>query len=463
MGKTLVLAEKPSVARDIGRVLGAKAAGEGFLSGGDWVVSWALGHLVTLCDPDEIDGAWKKWRVESLPMLPETLPTKVAGRTRAQFQVVRRLMNDRAIDRIVCATDSGREGELIFRYIYRQAGCKKPVDRLWISSMTDEAIRAGFARLQPASAYDALYESARCRSEADWLVGMNATRAFTLKYGVLLSVGRVQTPTLRILAEREREIAAFVPRDYWEATADFGDYKGVWFDPATDDAKIADREQALRIKAEASGHAGRVISVTREDKRLPPPQLYDLTTLQRDANGRLGLSAAKALEVAQSLYEKRKLITYPRTDSRYLPRDQQKPVEQALAALPRQYRPLTEPLLAGPLPAGPRIYDDAKVSDHHAIIPTGKQPPAGLSDAEKAVFDLVARRLIAVHYPDYEYQAAKAVTQAAGHCFRTAGAAVLREGWRAVYPEQLRQDAPLPNLAEGDERAVQSVAIKKLK
>ncbi|MEA5066236.1 MAG: DNA topoisomerase, partial [Eubacteriales bacterium] len=309
---TLIVAEKPSVARDIARVLGCKTRAEGALRGETYVVTWAIGHLVTLCEPDEIDPRYKKWRAEDLPILPEVLPTKVLPKTKSQFAVVKALMNARETERIVCATDSGREGELIFRYIYEQAKCKKPVDRLWISSMTDAAIREGFAKLRPDSDYDALHLSARCRAEADWLVGMNASRAFTLKYGALLSVGRVQTPTLKLIAERDEEIRSFLPEDYWEIRADFGDYQGLWQDPEKKDGRCRDAGLAARVKAETEGQSGTVIEARREEKNTPPPQLYDLTALQRDANRLFGYSAAKTLELAQALYEKHKLITYPR-------------------------------------------------------------------------------------------------------------------------------------------------------
>ncbi|MBQ4085052.1 MAG: DNA topoisomerase III, partial [Clostridia bacterium] len=229
---TLVVAEKPSVARDIARVLGAKGKGEGCFTGG-YIVTWALGHLVAICDPDEMNPEWKAWRRDTLPMLPEKLKTKVLPKTRSQFSAVKKLMLSADVTDLICATDSGREGELIFRYIYRQAGCKKPVQRLWISSMTDAAIKEGFENLKPSSEYDALYASARCRSEADWLVGMNASRAFTLRYGALLSLGRVQTPTLALIVKRDNEIERFVPRDYFELTADFGDYTGLWVHPKT--------------------------------------------------------------------------------------------------------------------------------------------------------------------------------------------------------------------------------------
>jgi len=462
MGKILVVAEKPSVGRDIARVLGARGKGEGMIEGDNHLVTWAFGHLVRLSDPEEINPEWKKWRAGDLPMLPE-LTTQVIDKTRAQFSLIKKLMNSKEVDSIICATDSGREGELIFRLIYQHAGCKKPVQRLWISSMTDEAIIVGLKSLKPASAFDALFVSARCRSEADWLVGMNATRAFTLRYGVLLSVGRVQTPTLALLVQRDLEIAAFVPREYWEIKADFGDYAGAWQDPETKELRCYDQARAAKIKAEVQGKPAEVILSEREDKRTPPPRLHELTSLQREANQMLGLSAANTLSVAQSLYEKYKLITYPRTDSAFLPQGMADTVKSALAALPDPYKALAAPLTKN-LPVTARVYDDAKLTDHHAIITTGKPLPAGLPDLERKVFDLVARRMIAAHYPDYCYQSQKVITQAAGHEFLSSGVTPIEEGWRAVYRDkQTEKEEKLPLLQMGDQRTVQSAAVKKLK
>ncbi len=468
MGKTLVLAEKPSVGRDIARVLGVRGQGEGMIIGDEYIVSWAVGHLVTLCDPDELNPAWKKWTMDALPMLPETLKTKVISKTRAQFSVLKKLLRDPEIERVVCATDSGREGELIFRYIYDQAGCKKPVDRLWISSMTDAAIREGFAALKPDSAYDGLYTSARCRSEADWIIGMNASRAYTLKYDVLLSVGRVQTPTLALLVARDREIRAFVPRDYWEIRADFGDYSGVWVDPKTREARCYDQELAEQIAARVRGKTGTVTENERTRKTQPPPQLYDLTSLQREANRLLGLSAAKTLEIAQALYEKHKLITYPRTDSRYLPHDMLPKVAKVLNTLPAPYDTLTEPLRqAGGYSKSGRMYNDAKVSDHHALVPTGSYAALNrLSDVERRVFDMIVRRLIAAHYPDYEYLSVKLTTRVGEDEFRTTGSVPLKEGWKAVYREEKeKKDEPetLPDLDIGTQRAVKGCRLKAQK
>jgi len=469
MGKTLVLAEKPSVGKDIARVLGVKGRADGLIDGENYVVSWAIGHLVTLCEPDELDPAWKRWTMDALPMLPDALRTKVIARTKSQFSVLKRLLNAPDVDRVVCATDSGREGELIFRYIYDQAGCKKPVDRLWISSMTDAAIREGFRTLRPDSDYDGLYLSARCRSEADWLIGMNASRAYTLRYDALLSIGRVQTPTLALLVQRDREIRAFVPRDYWEIRADFGDYEGLWLDPETHETRCFDEEKARAAAAAVRGRTGRVTENERELKRQPPPQLYDLTALQRDANRLLGLSASKTLEIAQSLYERHKALTYPRTDSRYLPNDMKPRVAKVIDTLPEPWAALTAPLKAlERLPVSGRVYNDAKVSDHHALVPTGSYGSLDkLSDAERRVFDMVVKRLVAVHYPDYEYQSVRLITRVGEHDFRTAGATPVKEGWKAVYRGENTRDKEentlLPDLPVGTERTVRSARVKACK
>ena len=462
---TLIVAEKPSVARDIARVVGAKTKLDGAFIGGGYVVTWALGHLVALCDPDELDPKYKKWRAEDLPILPEAIPTKVLPKTRAQFSTVKKWMKDGDVARIICATDSGREGELIFRLIYEQAGCKKPVTRLWISSMTDQAIREGMKNLKPSQAYDALYFSARCRAEADWLVGMNASRAFTLRYGALLSVGRVQTPTLKLIVDRDREIEAFEPRPYWEIRADFGDYEGLWMDPASKEMRTFDEAQAKRVKSEVTGKTGAVQEATRELKRTPPPLLYDLTSLQRDANRLMGLPAAKTLKLAQALYEQHKLITYPRTDSRYLPRDMIGGAKRAMEALPEGYQPFVKGALDRPKSFG-RVFNDERVTDHHAIIPTGsKADLSRLPEPEKKLFDMIARRLIAAYYPDYEYESAELITKVEAHAFKTSGATPKVEGWRALYrdaPEE-REEPPVPDIAPGEERKVRGVSVKQQK
>ena len=467
---TLVVAEKPSVARDIARVLGARERGEGCLSGGGYVVTWALGHLVTLKEPQELDERYTKWRENDLPILPERMQTKVIPKTRKQYAVVKKLMNDKETQSIVRATDSGREGELIFRYIYEQAGCKKPVLRLWISSMTDEAIRAGFDHLLPSEQYDALYHSARCRADADWLIGMNATRAFTLRYGVLLSIGRVQTPTLSMLVKRRREIDSFVAKTYYTVRADFGDYKGVYIDE-NGERRIDSEARAQEIASRAKGGQGVVCEATRERKTERPQQLYDLTTLQREANAQLGFTAKRTLSIAQKLYEQHKLLTYPRTDSRYLSRDMLGKVKKTLGAYDGGLETIGQRSLSFGVKLNPRIFDDAKLTDHHAIIPTGKRA-AGLSLTadERALYDLVARRLAAAFYPNHEYDALRVVTRVGEDRFLSTGRSVALEGWKEVYRGQKTsraskkeedEEQQLPALSEGDARICARAEVKR--
>ena len=467
---TLVLAEKPSVARDIARVLGAREKGENCLIGKDYVVTWALGHLVTLKEPQELDDRYTHWKKEDLPILPARMETKVIKKTKSQFLAVKKLMNDKETGDIICATDSGREGELIFRYIYEQAGCRKPVRRLWISSMTDEAIRAGFDSLRPSADYDALYASARCRADADWLIGMNATRAYTIRYGVLLSIGRVQTPTLSMLVRRRREIDAFVPQVYYLVNADFGDYKGVYID-AKGEKKIATEEDAQAIAARVRGQQASVLEATREHKSVPPPLLYDLTTLQREANAQFGFTAKKTLETAQKLYEQHKLLTYPRTDSRYLSHDMLGKVQSTLAAYDGALQPLGEKALEYGVRMSKRIFDDAKLTDHHAIIPTGKKAAnLSLTADERRLYELVAKRLAAVFYPNYEYDALRVITACGQDRFLSTGQTVTQEGWKAVYAgeqasgsrrggKKKEDEQPLPDLHPGDERVCRDAKV----
>lgn len=478
MSRTLVVAEKPSVARDIARVLGCRERLEGAIGGTDWCVTWAVGHLVTLMEPEELDAKYKRWRTEDLPILPKDMKLKVIPKTKAQFQIIRDLMRSEEIAEIVCATDAGREGELIFRYIYAVADCKKPVRRLWISSMTDEAIREGFAQMKPAAAYDALYASARSRAQADWLVGMNASRAFTLRYNALLSVGRVQTPTLQMLVRRRAEIEAFTAKKYWLVQANFGDYTGTWFDPARkDEEKRIDTEaHAQAIVQRVRGAQARVQSATREEKRDIAPQLYDLTALQREANQLLSFTAQHTLSIAQSLYEKHKLITYPRTDSRHLPKDMLNKTKQTLAALCEPYAGWAEPLLKTALPVSRRVFDDAKVSDHHAILPTPKRADLErLAPDERKLYDLIARRAVAAFMFAYRYDALRVVTvtgeddqaRQADH-FISTGRVVRDWGWKELYrgfssgkkKDADNEEQSLPALDTGDVRRVESVKVK---
>ena len=477
MGHTVVIAEKPSVGRDIARVLGCGSRGEGCLTGGDWIVTWAVGHLVTLCEPDEVDPRYKRWAMDTLPILPEDIPLKVIQSSRDQYQIITKLINDPDTDRLVCATDAGREGELIFRYIYIKSGCRKPFDRLWISSMTDEAIQEGFRQMRPGAQYDGLFRSAQCRSQADWLVGMNASRAFTLRYGPLLSVGRVQTPTLAILVKRRREIEQFKPEEYATVTADFGDYKGLYFHEKLEpDTHLPKIEDAKRIANEIKGKTAVVRSAETSRKRDLPPQLYDLTSLQRDANRLLGFTADKTLKLAQSLYETRKALTYPRTDSRYLPPDMIPRVAQTMRLLPESYQALVPGALPnGKLPVSKRTVDETKVTDHHAIIPTAKRvDPSKFPEDERQLYDLVARRLLAAFYPPCEYDATRVITLVGEHAFRTNGRVVIQNGWRDVppleNPPKRRKkaksaddevEAALPPLSAGDTRTVKAAAVQQ--
>ena len=465
--KKLIVAEKPSVGKDIARVLGVKNKGEGYLYGEDYVVTWALGHLVSLCEPGEVNPQWQKWNMNDLPMLPETIPLKALPATMDQYKTVAKLLTSPKIDSVICATDSAREGELIFRYIYQLCGCTKPVERLWISSMTDAAIRKGFEELKPASCYDALYESARCRSVADWLVGMNASRAYSLRYNAHLSIGRVQTPTLNLIVKRDLEIENFVPQDYWEIRANFGDYEGLWVNPETRETRAPSQELANQVKSECKkGTPATVAESEAEIKRMPPPQLFDLTTLQREANRKYGYSADKTLKLAQALYERHKLLTYPRTDSRYLSDDMQPKIRATLQKLPEPYAAYISAPEMNLSMHTKRFYDNSKISDHHAIVPTEKLPKLeSLSVDEKNIYDMVARRLIAAHYPAYEYEAARILTQVGAHTFKSTGSAPVKEGWRALYRGEKAEkgEVLLPKLRPGEARTVEKISSKACK
>ena len=475
MGKILVIAEKPSVARDIAKVLKAGQKGDGCLIGDKYVVSWAVGHLVTLAEPEDYDEKYKKWNFSALPILPDEMKLKAIRQTRDQLKILHKWMNSPEIDSLICATDSGREGELIFRYIYDITKCKKPFERLWISSMTEEAIKEGFATLKDGREYDLLYSSAKCRSEADWLVGMNATRAYTLRYDALLSIGRVQTPTLALIVNKQKEIDAFVAEDYFEVQADFGGYTGMWIDKE-EHTRIEKEETAKEIVAKVSGKQATITKVEKEEKKMPPPLLYDLTELQRDCNKKFGFSAKKTLDIAQNLYEKRKMITYPRTDSRYLSDDMKGKVHNTLRRLNElaEYQPYTQPL-SGNISFTKRVIDNSKVTDHHAIIPTdGRLRVDNLTEEEKKVFSLVAARFLSVFYPYYRYETTKVYAEAEQENFLSKGTVVLEEGWQAVEKALVpaavskkkkkdEEEQKLPALTEGEQRKVEKATVQKKK
>jgi len=477
-----VLAEKPSVARDIARVLGASQQGPGYLHGNGYVVTWAIGHLVALAQPHEIKPEWKHWRRDLLPMLPHDWPLVVYEKTKDQFEVVRKILNSPKVASVVCATDAGREGELIFRYIYEASACHKPFSRLWISSLTPDAIRKGFTDLKDGAAYDPLADAARGRSRADWLVGMNLSRAYTLALDDELSVGRVQTPTLAMVVERELAIRAFVPEDYIEVQATFspgGDakYQGTWFrQPVKDSIQTAmrlppDGDEANRIVARARSGAARVESAASETQRMGPPLLYDLTELQRHANRLFGFSAQKTLDIAQALYESRKLLSYPRTDSRHLSQDVARTLPAVVRAIEGPYKELLAPG-TGERPLSRRFVDDSKVTDHHAIIPTTVHA-GDLSTDERKIYDLVCRRLLSAWHDDHIWAVTTVITAIVNgdviDRYHTSGTAVEQVGWKALdlapqRPQARAQDAPSlpPGLAQGQPQTVLDVeALKK--
>ncbi len=478
-----VLAEKPSVARDIARVLGATKQGQGYLHGNGYVVTWAIGHLVALAQPHEIHPEWKQWRRDLLPMLPHEWPLVVYDKTKDQFEVVRKILTSPRVARVVCATDAGREGELIFRYIYEAAACGKPFSRLWISSLTPDAIRRGFSELKDGAEYDPLADAARGRSRADWLVGMNLSRAYSLAWDDELSVGRVQTPTLAMLVERELAIRSFVPEDYFEVLATFSPggtdkYQGTWFrEPVTDSIQNAmrlpaDGEEAGRIVERARTGEARIASIESETQRMAPLLLYDLTELQRHANRLFGFSAQKTLEVAQALYESRKLISYPRTDSRHLSQDVAHTLPAVVRAIEAPYREHLAPG-TGERPLGRRFVDDSKVTDHHAIIPTTMQA-GDLTPDERKIYDLVCRRLLSAWHEDHIWAVTTVITtitnaEMVDH-YHTSGTAVQQVGWKVldVAPQRRQERAPEtpvlpPGLAQGQPQTVLDVEAQKKK
>jgi DNA topoisomerase III len=481
-----VVAEKPSVGRDLAGVLGATRRGDGTLSGNGYVVTWAIGHLVGLAEPEGVRPEWKRWRREDLPLLPERWPLTVFPTTREQFEIVKRVLNAPDVERVICATDAGREGELIFRFIYEAAGCRRPVTRLWISSLTEGAIRDGLRRMKPASAYDDLADAALGRSRADWLVGMNLSRAYGLALDAPLSVGRVQTPTLAMLVERELEIRDFVPEDYLEVVAKLSapgeqSYVGTWFDPK---AKLhpqrlpATGERAAEIVERARSGRARIASVTSQTKKLPPPLLYDLTELQRHTNRLFGLSAQRTLDVAQSLYEKHKLISYPRTDSRHLSSEVAGTLPAVVRAIAAPYAENLAPG-TGERPLSRRFVDDAKVGDHHAIVPTAQSAATkSLTTDERRVYDLVCRRLLQAWHDDFVWAATTVITEITPRhdaqpvdTFKSHGTAIEALGWKALELGEARpprdkgepEGAMLPaGLRMGQEpRVLDAKSVKK--
>ena len=433
--KSLVIAEKPSVARDIARVLGANQKNGGILEGKNYVVTWALGHLVTLADPEEYDRKYEKWEMATLPMLPKEMKLVVIRQTGRQFSVVKTQLFRKDIGEIIIATDAGREGELVARWILEKAGCHKPIKRLWISSVTDKAIKEGFANLKDGHDYDNLYRAAVARAEADWLVGMNGTRALTCKYNAQLSCGRVQTPTLAMIAKREEEIRKFVPKEYYGISLETQDVKWTWRDEKTKSFRTFSRERAEQIKGRLENDALEITSVEKKAKKTMAPGLYDLTTLQREANLKYGFSAKETLNIMQRLYENHKVLTYPRTDSRYIGKDIVPTIKERLKACGiGPYRKLAGALMNKPVQVNGSFVDDKRVSDHHAIILTEQFVQLDhMTNEERKIYDMVVRRFLAVLYPASQYEQVTMEAKAAGETFAASGKVIKSMGWKEVY------------------------------
>lgn len=472
MGKTLVLAEKPSVGKDLARVLGCRNKQNGSYSNESYIVTWALGHLVTLAEPETYNEKYKSWRLEDLPMLPDNFKLEVIRGSGKQYSLVKKLMHDSAVKEIVVATDAGREGELVARWILAKAGVKKKLKRLWISSVTDKAIREGFERLKDGRDYDNLYASAEARAEADWVVGINATRALTCKFNAQLSCGRVQTPTVAIIAARETEINSFKPRPFYGIIAEAAGLKLTWQDKQNGNARIFDQEKCDRILAILQGKEAKVFEVSKAYRKKQSPRLYDLTELQSDANRLYDFSARETLAIMQGLYENHKVLTYPRTDSRYISNDLVETLKDRVRACAQgPYRAMAQAIFKKPIASNKNFVDDSKVSDHHAIIPTEEPASLGtMSLREKKIYDLVVKRFLAVLYPPFEYEQTTIRAEIGGEAFTARGKIVINEGWKTLYSSDLEEedetedtDQPaeqtLPALKKGD--LLKNISFKK--
>lgn len=469
MGKILVLAEKPSVGRELARVLGCKQSREGCIEGGNYIVTWALGHLVTLADPEYYGEKYKKWDLETLPMLPAKLDTVVIKETSRQYKVVKNLLRNPAVGELVIATDAGREGELVARWIIEKAGFKKPIKRLWISSQTDRAIKEGFKNLRPAREYDNLYYSALCRSQADWLVGINVTRALTCKFNAQLSAGRVQTPTLAMIVAREDEIRKFSAREYYTVAASLPGFDMFWKDKKSMQGRTFDKAKAEDVSHKIDGGVMSISEVRREKKRECAPLLYDLTELQRDANRRYSFSAKHTLGIMQRLYEEYKLLTYPRTDSRYITADIVPTLPERLRSIDiGPYSTFAKAVLRRGVKASKHFVDDTKVSDHHAIIPTEQYVELDrLGADERRVYDLVVKRFLAVLSADFEYEQVTLKAECGGELFTAQGKIILAKGWKAVYDgaadsdedEDDEKEQSLPDVKKGQNLKIVRVKL----
>lgn len=469
MSKIAVLAEKPSVGRDLARVLHCNKKGNGCLEGDKYIVTWALGHLVTLADPEAYDDKYKSWRLEDLPMMPKELKLIVIKQSGAQYNAVKQQLTRSDVSEIVIATDAGREGELVARWIIEKAHVHKPLRRLWISSVTDKAIQEGFQKLRSGKEYENLYASAVARAQADWLVGINATRALTCKYNAQLSCGRVQTPTLAIIAGREAEIQNFKAKAFYGITATADQLKLVWQDNKTKEIRSFDKERCEQLLLAMSHKQAEIIEVTKVHKKIFSPQLYDLTELQRDGNKIYGFSAKDTLGIMQKLYESHKLLTYPRTDSRYITADIVGTIKDRLHACGvGSFSQAAFKISRSPIKASKHFVDDSKVSDHHAIIPTEQFVNlSALTDKERKIYDLVVKRFLAVLYPPFEYDQTTIKAKIGSELFIAKGKAVIAAGWKEIYDSHSEEDDGtdgildqlLPRVNRGDKLPIASLAL----
>lgn len=464
MSKSLVLAEKPSVARDIARVLGASQRGDGYLEGKDYIITWALGHLVTLADPEEYDKKYKTWNLEDLPIIPKANKLIVIKSTSKQFHAVKKQMIRKDVNEIIIATDAGREGELVARWIIEKANVRKPIKRLWISSVTDKAIRDGFKSLKPGKTYENLYQAAIARSEADWLVGINATRALTVKYNSQLSCGRVQSPTLSMISKREDEIKSFKAKDYFGIGLRTKDLNLTWQDK-NNNTRSFDEKYIDELLKKLKGKDLKVTNVDKTLKKSYPNGLYNLTELQRDANKRYGFSAKETLSLMQNLYERHKVLTYPRTDSKYLTEDIVGTLNDRLKSINvGEYKSIVGKIINKPIKANKTFVDSKKVTDHHAIIPTEQRLNISeLSFKERQIYDLVVKKFLSVLYPPFEYEETKIVGQIDSEKFVAKGKRIIKEGYKAVYNDQEEEteddvkDQTLPLINKGDKLSIVSM------
>lgn len=469
MSKILVLAEKPSVGRDLAKVLKCNNNKGSYIEGSKYVVTWAMGHLVGLMDPEGYDNKYKEWKMETLPMLPKHMKLVVLKKTGKQFNEVKKLMNRDDISEIVIATDAGREGELVARWTIEKAGVKKPLKRLWISSQTDKAILDGFKNLKDGKEYENLYRAAVCRAEADWLVGLNVTRALTCKYNAQLSAGRVQSPTLAMIVQREEEIKNFKPKTYYTINAKTKGYNLSWINK-DNNSRIFDEEFANKITSKVKGAEGEIVNIHSVNKKNFSPALYDLTELQRDANKIFGYSSKQTLNIMQRLYENHKILTYPRTDSRYITTDIVATIPDRLKAIAiGEYRITADGLLKGKINGNKSFVDNSKVSDHHAIIPTEEKPNlSNLSSEERKIYDLVVKRFLSVLLPPFEYVQTTIEGKVENERFIAKGKVISSKGWKKLYDkldddssEEDIKEQVLPNVKKGDKFTVENISLNK--